>query len=165
MIGVRLDGSCPKGWEPCSNQLNCAPESPDLRIGPRKRAWILLTNSGKNAGPAGQYASIGQRSHGMREQVEAEYSTIGRLVHVVAERRSGMKNIGPVSRKWLAEVGIYTVEELRTAGSIPTYLMLKEMYPESVSLNLLWGLEAAIRDIDWRDLTETDKDELKKKLR
>ncbi|HET6443754.1 MAG TPA: TfoX/Sxy family DNA transformation protein [candidate division Zixibacteria bacterium] len=32
-----------------------------------------------------------------------------------------MKNIGPVSRKWLAEVGIYTVEELRTAGSIPTY--------------------------------------------
>jgi hypothetical protein len=43
--------------------------------------------------------------------------------------------------------------------------MLKEMYPERVSLNLLWGLEAAIRDIDWRDLTETDKDELKKKLR
>ena len=76
-----------------------------------------------------------------------------------------MKNIGPVSRKWLAEVGIYTVEELRTAGAIPTYLMLKEMYPERVSLNLLWGLEAAIRDIDWRDLTETDKDELKKKLR
>ena len=75
-----------------------------------------------------------------------------------------MKNIGAVSRRWLAEVGIYTVEELRTVGSIPTYLMLKEMYPERVSLNLLWGLEAAIRDIDWRDLTEKDKDELKKKL-
>ena len=75
-----------------------------------------------------------------------------------------MKNIGAVSRRWLAEVGVYTVEELRTAGSIPTYLLLKEMCPERGSLNLRWGLEAAIRDIDWRDLTETDKDELKKKL-
>ena len=76
-----------------------------------------------------------------------------------------MKNIGPVSRKWLAEVGIHTVDELRMAGSIPTYLLLKEIFPERVSLNLLWGLEAAIRDIDWRDLTETDKEKLKKKLR
>jgi hypothetical protein len=31
-------------------------------------------------------------------------------------------------------------------------------------LNLLWGLEAALRDIDWRDLTEADKHELKDRL-
>ena len=75
-----------------------------------------------------------------------------------------MRNIGPVSSKWLAEVGIHNVDDLREAGSIPTYQMLKEMYPERVSLNLLWGLEAAVRDMDWRDLTETDKEELKSKL-
>jgi hypothetical protein len=57
------------------------------------------------------------------------------------------------------------VEELRTVDSIPTYQMLKEVYPERVSLNLLWGWEAAIRDIDWSDLTDTDKDELIKKLK
>ena len=76
-----------------------------------------------------------------------------------------MKNIGPRSRQWLAEVGIYTIDDLRRAGSITTYKMLKERYPRKVSLNLLWGLEAAIRDVDWRELTETNKEELKKKLR
>ena len=75
-----------------------------------------------------------------------------------------MKNLGPKSRQWLAEIGIYTIKDLRNAGSITTYKMLKEMYPEKVSLNLLWGLEAAIRDIDWRELTEIDKEELKQKL-
>ena len=45
-----------------------------------------------------------------------------------------------------------------------TYKLLKEGYPKRVSLNLLWGLEAAIRDVDWRELNEADKDELKKKL-
>jgi hypothetical protein len=54
---------------------------------------------------------------------------------------------------------------LRDAGSITTYKMLKERYPKKVSLNLLWGLEAAIRDIDWRELTEMDKQELKQNLR
>lgn len=75
-----------------------------------------------------------------------------------------MRNIGPVSRGWLAEIGIDTIDDLKTAGVIPTYQLLKEMYPERVSLNLLWGLEAAVRDIDWRDLTEADKEELKKRL-
>lgn len=76
-----------------------------------------------------------------------------------------MKNIGPKSRQWLAEVGIYTINDLRKAGSITTYKILKERYPKKVSLNLLWGLEAAIRDVDWRALPETDKEELKKRLR
>ena len=75
-----------------------------------------------------------------------------------------MKNVGPRSRQWLAELGIYTLDDLRRAGSILTYTMLKERYPKKVSLNLLWGLEAALRDIDWRDLTESDKDDLKARL-
>ncbi|HJR79802.1 MAG TPA: TfoX/Sxy family DNA transformation protein [Anaerolineales bacterium] len=76
-----------------------------------------------------------------------------------------MKNIGPRSGQWLAEVGIYTIKDLRDTGSITTYKILKEKYPKKVSLNLLWGLEAAIRGVDWRELTEADKKELKKKLR
>ena len=75
-----------------------------------------------------------------------------------------MKNIGPVSSQWLGEVGIYTITDLKKAGSITTYKILKERYSKKVSLNLLWGLEAAIRNIDWRELTETDKEKLKKKL-
>jgi DNA transformation protein and related proteins len=81
------------------------------------------------------------------------------------EWRISLRNLGPKSRQWLAEIGIYTIRDLRNAGSIATYKILKEIYPETVSLNLLWGLEAAIRDVDWRELTETDKEELRKKLR
>lgn len=81
------------------------------------------------------------------------------------KRRNILKNLGPKSRQWLAEIGIYGIRDLRNAGSITTYKMLKERYPKKVSLNLLWGLEAAIRDMDWRELTEIEKDELKKKLR
>jgi DNA transformation protein len=72
--------------------------------------------------------------------------------------------MGPKSRQWLAEIGIYTIQDLRKAGSITTYKLLKEIYPRKISLNLLWGLEAAIRDVDWRALTEADKEELRKKL-
>ncbi|HEX5689463.1 MAG TPA: TfoX/Sxy family DNA transformation protein [Roseiflexaceae bacterium] len=75
-----------------------------------------------------------------------------------------MKNIGPTSQRWLAEIGIYSINDLRQAGSILTYKMLKERYPKKISLNLLWGLEGALRDIDWRELTEADKDELKQRL-
>jgi DNA polymerase/3'-5' exonuclease PolX len=74
-----------------------------------------------------------------------------------------LKNLGPKSRQWLAEIGIYTIKDLKNAGSITTYQILKERYPEKVSLNLLWGLEAASRDIDWRELT--DKEELKQRLK
>ena len=76
-----------------------------------------------------------------------------------------MQNIGPRSGQWLAEVGIYSINDLRRAGSIMSYKLRKEGYPKRVSLNLLWGLEAAIRDVDWRELTGTDKEELKQKLR
>jgi hypothetical protein len=48
-----------------------------------------------------------------------------------------LKNLGPKSRQWLAELGIYTIEDLRNAGSITTYKILKERYPKKVSLNLL----------------------------
>lgn len=75
-----------------------------------------------------------------------------------------MKNIGPKSRGWLAEIGIYSIQDLKKAGAVMAYKMLKERYPKKVSLNLLWGLEAAIRDMDWRELTEKDKEQLKQKL-
>jgi DNA transformation protein and related proteins len=75
-----------------------------------------------------------------------------------------MKNLGPASTQWLAEIGIQSLDDLRTAGAIPTYRQLKEMYPERVSLNLLWALEAAVRGIDWRELTPTDKAALKQQL-
>ena len=43
-----------------------------------------------------------------------------------------IKNMGPKSREWLASVGIHTLDK--------------------VSLNLLWGLQAALLDLPWNQL-------------
>lgn len=51
--------------------------------------------------------------------------------YVRRENQTRMKNIGPVSRKWLAEIGIYTLEELRHVGAIAAYRFIKERYPNA----------------------------------
>ena len=72
-------------------------------------------------------------------------------------------NIGPVSAQWLEETGVETLEQLRSVGSVPVYAMVRDQHPEA-SLNLLWSLEAALRDQDWHDLTTDVKDELLREL-
>jgi len=81
----------------------------------------------------------------------------------MAKTTDTLINIGPVSRRWLAEIGIYSLNDLKKAGVIETYLMLKAHNPK-VSLNMLWGLEAAVRNVHWLSLTKKDKESLIKKL-
>ena len=71
-----------------------------------------------------------------------------------------MRNIGPTSAKWLADVGVETVDDLRRVGVVPTYAMIRSRRAD-VSLNLLWALEGALRDVDWRELSASIKAELR----
>ena len=66
---------------------------------------------------------------------------------------SKIRNIGPESMRWLEEIGVETLEELRRVGSVPVYAMVRDQHPEA-TLNLLWSLEAALRDMDWRELSQ-----------
>ena len=72
-----------------------------------------------------------------------------------------MRNLGPKSRQWLAEIGITTFEEIERLGSVEVYRRLKASRPREVSLNMLYGLEAAILDIPWQHLPQDVKDQLK----
>ncbi len=74
-----------------------------------------------------------------------------------------IRNIGKVSRSWLAEAGIVTLEDLRAQGSVSTFRIIKSQQPRA-SLNLLWALEGAVQNMDWRDLTEEHKRRLRKEL-
>ena len=65
-----------------------------------------------------------------------------------------MKNIGP-NREWLASVGVYTLDDVAELGVVETYKRVKAAYPEKVSLNLLWGLQAALLDLPWTSKTGT----------
>ena len=63
-----------------------------------------------------------------------------------------IKNMGPKSREWLASVGIHTLDDVATLGVVETYPRVKAAYPDRVSLNLLWGLQAALLDLPWNQL-------------
>lgn len=75
-----------------------------------------------------------------------------------------MKNVGPKSREWLAAVGINTLDDVAKLGVVQTYLRVKEAYPEKVSLNLLYGLQAALLDLPWNELPPDIKAELKRQV-
>jgi DNA transformation protein and related proteins len=75
--------------------------------------------------------------------------------------RPGLKNIGPVSAEWLRAVGIRTLEELQAVGAIEAYRLVR-LHGFNASLNLLYALEAAIRDLHWTALPEGVKTKLKK---
>jgi hypothetical protein len=75
-----------------------------------------------------------------------------------------MKNLGPKSTEWLASIGIYTLEDVAAFGVIETYKQVKAAYPEKVSLNMLYGLQAALMGINWKDLPLDIKEDLKRKV-
>lgn len=70
-----------------------------------------------------------------------------------SRRDSGeaLRNLGPVSRRWLAEVGIETRAALERAGSLGAYRKVRESGVR-VSLNLLYALEGALLDVHWTKL-------------
>lgn len=74
-----------------------------------------------------------------------------------------IRNIGKVSRQWLYEIGIYTLDDLQKSGAMPVFQLIRANHPR-VSLNLLWALEGAILDIDWREIPESRKQELRQQL-
>ncbi|MBL1421742.1 MAG: TfoX/Sxy family protein [Alphaproteobacteria bacterium] len=81
---------------------------------------------------------------------------------VGADRIADMRNLGAGSEKNLAKAGIDTPEALREIGAVGAYHALKFFVGPQVTLNFLWGIEGALTDKDWRDISEPRKAELKK---
>lgn len=70
--------------------------------------------------------------------------------------------MGPVSSGWLLEIGIESAEDLRRVGVVEAYHQMKANHPREVSLNLLYGLEAALLGIHWNALPPERKAELRR---
>ncbi len=75
-----------------------------------------------------------------------------------------MKNMGPKSREWLASIGVNTLDDVAKLGVVETYKRVKAAYPEKVSLNLLYGLQAALLDLPWNELPPDIKEELRRQV-
>jgi hypothetical protein len=74
-----------------------------------------------------------------------------------------LKNLGSTSSAWLREVGIATTADLERLGPALAYRLVKQSHPKA-SLNLLWALAAGLKGLDWRDLSEQERDRLRKEV-
>jgi DNA transformation protein len=74
-----------------------------------------------------------------------------------------LPNLGPTSGKWLREVGIRTKDDLERFGPVAAFQLVRDRQP-SVSLNLLWALSAALADKDWRELSKSEKRQLRSEV-
>lgn len=71
-------------------------------------------------------------------------------------RLSDLRNLGPNSAAALAAAGIDSPSALAQAGAVIAYLAAKRQEPAS-SLNLLWALEGALSNRDWREVAREDR--------
>lgn len=67
-----------------------------------------------------------------------------------------LRNLGPASSRMLAAAGIATPEALRALGSVAAYAAVQRA-GQRPSLNLLWALEGALADRDWRDIAQHER--------
>ncbi len=71
-----------------------------------------------------------------------------------------LRNLGPRSAEWLESIGIRNRADIESLGSVQIYAILKGQ-GMPVSLNLVYALEATLLDLDWRELPQERKAELK----
>ncbi|WP_198659120.1 TfoX/Sxy family protein [Nocardiopsis sp. FIRDI 009] len=63
-----------------------------------------------------------------------------------------LRNLGPASARMLATVGVRTAADLEALGAAEVYRRLRETGAPGLSRNLLWAMEGALLDVDWRNL-------------
>ncbi len=75
------------------------------------------------------------------------------------DAREELKNLGPVSLRWLADAGIRTRADLERVGSVVAFRKVAEA-GHKPSANLLYALEGALLDLRWDLLGEDVKHNL-----
>ena len=85
-----------------------------------------------------------------------------RVAWPMGTRISKLLNLGPVSERQLAEVGIADADALRATGALEAYARLKWRYPREISIVALYALDGALSDTRWDRLPAARKEELRR---
>ena len=72
------------------------------------------------------------------------------------QRLSDLRNLGSRSIAMLEAIGIGTQAELAACGAIAAFIAIKQA-GQPATLNLLWAMEGALTDRDWRQVSRHDK--------
>lgn len=76
------------------------------------------------------------------------------------EKIISLPNLGAVSAKMLAEIGVTNVQQLRQMGAVAAFCMVKATHWQP-SLNLLYALHGALNGERWNRLSAETKSRLK----
>ena len=68
-------------------------------------------------------------------------------------------NLGPASAQMLGAAGIHTTEQLRQQGAVAAYLAVQDAGLKP-SLNLLWAIEGALTQRDWKEVARHERTRL-----
>lgn len=79
-------------------------------------------------------------------------------------RIKDLPNLRLATERMLKKAGITTVEELRNIGSVNAYKAIQQTHSNSVSAELLWSLEGAIKGTHWSVISAEKRQELRKQL-
>ena len=74
-----------------------------------------------------------------------------------------LPNLGATSAGWLRDVGIETYDDLERLGSVGAFLLV-DGSRAGVSLNLLYALEGALRDVPWDRLPSEVRTDLRREV-
>lgn len=69
---------------------------------------------------------------------------------------SQLMNLGPRSEEMLLSAGIQSVSQLEKLGAVAAFVAVKRAGGKP-SLNLLWALEAALTNRDWKEVARKDR--------
>jgi DNA transformation protein len=76
------------------------------------------------------------------------------------ESLTSQQNIGSTLAQKLADIGITTIEELKSVGSEQAFIKLDTL-DCTACINMLYSLEGAIQGIRWHKLSPERKNELR----
>ena len=74
-----------------------------------------------------------------------------------------IRNLGPVSLKWLAAVGIHTLADLCEIGVINAYNLVRA-HGYKANCNLLWAMQGALMDVHWTKISAATQRELLQRI-
>jgi len=72
-----------------------------------------------------------------------------------------LRNFGPTTANWLAEIGVVTAEDLDSLGAVEAYRRLKASRPAEATVVALYTLEASWLDVPWTDLPLPERKRLR----
>lgn len=74
-----------------------------------------------------------------------------------------IRNLGPVSRGWLATAGIHTLGHLREVSVVNAYNLVRA-HGHRATLSLLWAMQGALMDVQWSKVPSNIKRDLLQRL-